>query len=420
MRIENLFSMISLLIVLTLSKRPVVIIPSHFGSRLYMNTTYQPFWYCPKSETNKHVWIRLRDIGSPFITCLLSYLTVDIDDSTGQLISKPNTTFDVYDFGGVDGILGIGPECFGRYLPVNYDLIVKTFIYKGYTVHKDLMSAPYDWRFGLEQPDEYFENAKKLIEKAYDTNDNQKVAVLAHGTGATLIHNYLTSNKTTPEWRKKYIDSATYISPSWSGSGQAFFATWRLRFPFIHVRFDTLRQFVASLGAFHASMPNTIAYGNKTLLIGPDGVNYTAKDLPKIIKEHGKLNERQLRIAEKNFKYANVLPNPPDFNVNIIYNSGVQTPMGLKLKSWDDVGMPIFAHGDSLVGSKVIENACMDWSQTGVRVRCHDARSSDTKFHHRYLLKNPQIVTLINKWIADDVYDQVEHRKPKEFVRHEL
>lgn len=412
--------MISFLIVLTLAKRPVVIIPSHFGSRLYMNTTYQPFWYCPKSETNKHAWIRLRDIGSPFLACLLSYLTVDIDDATDKLISKPNTTFSVLDFGGVDGILGIGPEYFGRYLPVNYDLIVKTFLSKGYVTHKDLFSAPYDWRFGLEQPDEYFEKLKELIENAYTLNNNERVAILAHGTGATLVHNYLTSNILTPEWRKKYIDSATYISPSWSGSGQAFFATWRLRFPFIHVRFDTLRQFVASLGAFHASMPNTIAYSNKTLLIGPDGVNYTANDLTDVIRKHGKLNERQLKIAEKNFKYSNMLPKPPDFDVNIIYNSGVPTPMGLKLKSWDDVGMPIYARGDSLVGSKVIDQVCRDWGKTGIRLRCNDARSSDIKFHHRYLLKNPRIVTLINKWISDDVYDHVERKKSKEFLRHEL
>lgn len=411
--------MISFLIVLTLSKRPIIIIPSHFGSRLYMNSTYQPYWYCPKNQTNKHVWIRLRDLVSPFLPCLLSYLTVDIDDATGKLISKPNTTFSVLDFGGVDGILGIGPEYFGRYLPVNYELIVKTFISKGYTAHKDLMSAPYDWRFGLEQPDEYFEKVKELIETAYNNNDNQKVAILAHGTGATLIHDYLTSDKTTAEWRKKYIYSATYISPSWSGSGQAFFATWRLRFPFIHVRFDTLRQFVASLGPFHASMPNTIAYENKTLLVGPDGVNYTGKDLIKIIKEHGKLNERQLRIAEKNFKHASDLPNPPDFDVNIIYNSGVQTPMGLKLKSWSDVGMPIYARGDSLVGSKIIENACLNWGPTGVRVRCHDAHSSDTKFHHRYLLKNPQIVDMIYKWIPD-AHDHAEHLKPKESVHSDL
>lgn len=401
-----------------LCKKPVVIIPSHFGSRLYMNTTHQPFWYCHKSETNKHVWIRLRDIFSPYITCLLDDLTVQFDEKSGNLTSQPNTTFSMLDFGGVDGILGIGPEYFGRYLPVNYELFVETFKGIGYEVHKNLFSAPYDWRFGLEQPQEYFDSLKKLIENAHDIN-NHPVAILAHGTGATLAHNFLTEGYTTSEWRKKYIDSATYISPSWSGSGQAFFATWRLRFPFIHIRFNTLRKFVASLGAFHASMPNTVAYKDTTLLVGPDGKNYTADQLVDVIREHGKLDQTQLKIAEKNFQYTRSLPKKPDFHVNIIYNSGVKTPMGLKLKSWDDVGSPIYMKGDSLVGSKVIRMACESWGKEGVRLRCHDARSNKIQFHHRYLLKNPTIAKLITKWIVDDVYDtpilEIENGKFKSF-----
>ncbi|OHT05105.1 Lecithin:cholesterol acyltransferase family protein [Tritrichomonas foetus] len=407
--------MISLFLTFALAKKPIVIIPSHFGSRLYMNSTYQPFWYCPKSETNKHVWIRLRDIPSPFLTCLLDSLTLDYDEKSGKLKSKPNTTFSTLDFGGVDGILGIGPEYFGRYLPVNYELYVKSFIENGYKVRKDLFSAPYDWRFGLEQPESYYKQLRALIENAYSQNGNTKVSLLAHGLGATLVHSFLT-DMTEPKWRKTYIDSATYVAPAWSGSGQAFFATWRLRFPFIHIRFDTLRQFVASLGAFHATLPNSIAYANNTLIVGPDGRNYTGSELIKVLKEHGKLNATQFKAAEQNFKHTQELPKQPDFNVNIIFNSGVKTPMGLILKDWEDVGRPIYGHGDSLVGSKVIDWACENWGQAGIRLRCHDALSDEIQFHHRYLLKNPEIAKLINRWIDSDNYDDVSPKHTKKLL----
>ena len=391
--------MLFLLFAFSLSKKPIIIIPSHFGSRLYVNSTFQPFNSCPKSINNQHAWIRVRDLLSPNLPCLLKLLTVDIDEQKDEFKNQPNTTFSTLDFGGVSGILGIGPECFGRYLPVNYELIVNSFIDDGYNVHKDLLSAPYDWRFGLEQPDSYYENLKSLIVNAYKNNGNTKVTLLAHGLGATLTHLFLT-DRTAPEWRKKYIDSATYIAPSWSGSGQALFATWRLKFPFIHLKFESLSNFVASLGAFHATLPNSVAYINNTLIVGPDR-RYTGAEIIETIKQHGKLTKRQIKIADHNFKYSQELPKNPDFNVNIIFNSGVKTPMGFKLKSWDDVGAPIYGQGDSLYGSKVIEWACNSWGNNESRVRCHDALSDNKMFHHRYLLKNPEIITLLKKWIED-------------------
>ncbi|OHS94445.1 Lecithin:cholesterol acyltransferase family protein [Tritrichomonas foetus] len=395
---------LSLLLHSVFSFKPIIIIPSHFGSRLHTNTTRRPYWYCPKSLNNRHVWIRVRDLFPPFVHCVLDYLTVELDPKTGNLTSRHNTTISTVDFGGVSGIKGIGPEYFGKYLPVNYEEYIKSFLEIGYEVRKDLFSAPYDWRYGLEQPDEYFEQLQQLIEHAYRINQNSKVAILAHGHGATLAHMFLT-DRMTADWRKKFIDSSTYVAPSWSGSGQAFFALWRLRFPFVHVRFNSLRRFVGSLGAFHSQIPNSVAYANTTLLISPDGKNHTGDELIDILKKHGKLTPEQLEIAEKNFKYTKVLPKRPDFNVNILYNSGVPTPLGLHLRNWTDVGMPIYGRGDSLMGSKVIDWACDNWRTAGVQLRCHDVFSDERKYHHRYLLKTPEMAHLIRSWIVKEYHN---------------
>lgn len=400
--------MIFLFLALLTSSRvlkPVIIIPSHFGSRLHINTTRQPFWYCAKSLNDRHVWIRVRDLTPPFVHCMLDYLTVELDPNTGNLTSRPNSTLYTVDFGGVEGIKGIGPEYFGHYLPVNYIEYINAFLDIGYVVRKNLFSAPYDWRFGLEQPEEYYIKLQKLIEEAYSINGNTRVALLSHGLGSNLIHMFLTE-RMSAEWRKKYIDSSTYIGPAWSGSGQALFSTWRLRFPFLHISFKSLKRFVASIGAFHAQIPNAIAYENTTLLITPDGVNHTGKDILDILRKYSKLTPEQLKIAEKNFKYTQSLPKKPDFNVNILYNSGVPTPIGLKLKSWDDVGMPIYGRGDSLMGSKVIDWACDNWQSADIQLRCHDAFSDKMKYHHRYLLKSPEMAVLVRSWICKEYHDK--------------
>ncbi|KAH0790323.1 Lecithin:cholesterol acyltransferase family protein [Histomonas meleagridis] len=398
--------MLSFLFGLSQSLKPVIIIPGHFGSKLRVTTTRKPFWYCPSKLDNAYSWIRVRDLFPPYINCLLDYLTLEYDNETHKLKSRPNTTITTENFGNLSGIRGVGPEYLGRYLPVNYEQFILQFEQSGYQESRDLFAAPYDWRYGLEQPESFFQQLTALIEKAHDMN-NSPVAFIAHGLGAALLHLYLTE-KTTSEWRSKYIDSATYISPSFTGSGQAFYALWRLRFPYIHIRFDTLRRFVASLGAFHAHMPNSVAFSNSTLLIDPDGRAYNGSELIDFLKEHGRLTPEEIELAEQNFKHSRTLPLTPDFTLNILYNSGIKTPMGLKLRTWDDVGTPIYGHGDSLMGSKVVEWACGKWAKESEKnVRCHDVLIDDRLYYHRYLIKSPEIAKLVKRWILDASLDKV-------------
>lgn len=378
---------------------PFLIIPGAMGSRLSINTTRQPHWFCPASLENVHIYLRVRDLFPPFLSCMLDYWTLDYDEETQTLASHPNSTLWAEDFGGVDGIRGIGPEVFGHYLPVYYEKYIKSFELVGYKIRKDIFSAPYDWRFGAEQPQSYYDALKGLIEHAYELNGKTKVALMSHNLGGIIMEVFL-SEKTTPEWRAKYIHSGTYVAPSWSGSGQSFFALYRQRFPFVHFTFDSLKEFVSSLGSFHAQIPNAIAYSNTTLVIGPDGKNYTGADIPKIIREHGKLTPKQLKMAEINFKYQNRLPKTPDYDVNILYNSGVRTPLGLKFKDWDDVGAPIYGRGDAMVGARVIDWACEHWKTNGKSLRCRDVRSDDRLYHHRYLIKTPEMIQQVRDWIV--------------------
>lgn len=393
------------LVFCALSLKPIIIVPGHFGSRLHMSTTRQPYWFCPRKIEKTYSWIRVRDLIPPFITCLVDQLTLEYDEQNDSIKSRDNTTISPEKIGEISGIRGVGPDFLNRYLPVNYERYILEFLEAGYHEGKDLFAATYDWRYGLEQPKAFFDGLRKLIEDAYEKNGHEKVLLLAHGLGAELSHMFL-MEMNDKEWRKKYIDSATYVSPSFTGSGQAFYALWRLRFPYVHFRFEALRRFVASLGAFHAQLPNAVAYENTTLVIDPDGKEHKGKDLINFLIKNGKLTKEEIKLAEKNFKYTKQLPKEPDFNINILYNSGVRTPIGLKLMSWDDVGKPIYGHGDGLMGSKVIEWACQNWKGNDITVRCHDVILDNKEFHHRFLLKSPEIAKLIRHWMIDSPIDK--------------
>jgi lecithin-cholesterol acyltransferase len=352
----------------------------------------------------------VRDLFPPYLLCLLDYLTVRLDDATGGLRSQDGTNVTTVDFGLIAGIRGIGPDPLGHFLPVNYECYIRGFLARGYAVGGDLFSAPYDWRFGLDQPGAYFDALRGLVERAAAANGGARVALLSHGMGCALAHLFLTE-RTTAAWRARFVDSATYVAPSWTGSGQSLFALWRRRFPYIPLRFAALARFVASIGAFHAQLPNAVAFANATLLVDPDGRNHTGAGLLAFLRARARLTPAQLAVAERNFRFVGALPATPDFRVNILYNSGVPTPMGLRLRSWTDVGTPIYGRGDSLVGSKVVDWACAAWKRQGADVLCRDLESADKRYHHRYILKTPEIANLITKWIiggAENVGDEFD------------
>lgn len=388
--------------------KPIVLVPGHFGSRLHISSTRQPYWFCPRSVEAAYSWIRVRDLIPPSIFCLLDQLTLEYDAAAGAPSSRPNTTVSPERMGDISGIRGVGPDFLNRYLPVNYEQFIAAFAEAGYREGADLFAAPYDWRFGLEQPARFAFELRALIERAYRDNGGVRVALLAHGLGAQLVHSFLMDSNDAA-WRAKYIDSATYIAPSFTGSGQALYALWRLRFPYVHIRFEALRRFVASLGTFHSQLPNAVAYENTTLLIDPDGKEYKGRDIVDFLVKHSKLTEDEIKLAKVNFKHTAELPKKPDFNINILYNSGIKTPIGLKLKSWDDVGQPIYGKGDGLMGSKVTEWVCQNWKSGDVNVRCHDFLLDNKAFQHRFLLKSPEISKLVRHWMIDSPVSEVNN-----------
>jgi lecithin-cholesterol acyltransferase len=323
-------------------------------------------------------------------------MTVDFDEHNSSLRNRDRVTLFADDFGGVSGIRGTGITVFGIPVPPYFHFIISRFEKLGYKIGRDLFGAPYDWRFGAAQPESYFDNLKNLIEQAYQTN-NHSVSILAHSLGCQITHLLLTE-KTTAEWRQKYINTTTYIAPSWSGSGTSFNTLWRIQsgvFAMLNLR--QITEFARSLGTLHIHIPHQLGYANKTLFEDEEGNNFTGKDLVGILVKHGKLDEKSLRIAEGNFAFLRKWPVVPDVNVTILYNSGMKTPIGLSLKSSRRFGKQIYGPGDGLVGSAVIEWVCQNW---GTGVKCHDVKSPKGKYSHKNMLFSKETINIVIEWLV--------------------
>ncbi|KAH0790988.1 Lecithin:cholesterol acyltransferase family protein [Histomonas meleagridis] len=381
--------------------KPIVLIPGAFRSRLNVTTNVQPKWYCSKSINDELFWIRLKNFIPPFLDCFLDFLTVSYNETTHELQNKPDVNIYPDDFGGVNGIRGTGPTIFGKTVPPYYNEIIKSLEKLGYQTRKTLFGAPYDWRFGAAQPDAYFNSLRSLIENISKQNDNEKVIIIAHSLGTQVTHRLLTE-KTTAEWRSKYIDSATLIAPSFSGASMTFTGYWRLNSKYISVfKLNKIRALANSLGTIHIHIPHTLGYSNTTLFVDRNGINHMGSELIEILHEREYLSNYDMLIGEQNFKFLRRWPMSPDVDINILYNSGIQTALGLNLSEWKEFGKEIKVPGDGLVGSAVTDWICKNWGAPGKRLQCKDVKSSSMKFQHKNLLFTKDSVNIIMNWVRE-------------------
>lgn len=369
----------SLFFTATCSLKPIVIVPGAMRSRLFLNSTRKYNWYCPANE-NKHLaWLSTLNFVPPYLSCYMDYFALDYDNETGNAISKEGVTVWPDSFGGLNSVRGTGPVIFKYHFYQYLQRFITQLEKKGYKEQQNIFAAPYDFRKGVAHLGSYYDDLKALIEKAYENNNQQKVHIFCHSLGGYVSHTFL-SEKTTHEWREKYIDGITMSAPSLSGSGTALVSTWRRTFPYVSMlKIGVISRFIESLGMFHIHIPNSFYYQNETLVITENNTRVTGKDIIPELKNHFKYEEGRL-IAEKNLEYTSRPHKELDVRTTIIYNSGIKTTTGVDMTK-GLFGKLIKMEGDGLVGSAGLKWVCNNWQN----VTCHDFNSSSIKYIHQLL-----------------------------------
>jgi lysophospholipase-3 len=138
-------------------------------------------------------------------------MTPIFDPSTNFPITRPNVSVTVPDVSGIDSLTGTDPRLFDTRFPPYFRKIIKGIQSQGCVVGETLFGAPYDWRYGLAQPELFWSDLKALCEKAAQ-RANEKVVFLTHSFGGHLIHNLL-SNRTIHEWRRQFVHSVIFSAP---------------------------------------------------------------------------------------------------------------------------------------------------------------------------------------------------------------
>ena len=371
------------------AKRPVILIPGLMGSRLNGDITDHKHWYCSK-ESDNNIWFNDKFAIPPLYNCLFDYIRLEWDSEKKEPKQPDYVNISIVDFGGIEGITTVDTIFFDKHIVPYYKVMIDKLEAQGYIVGQNLFGAPFDWRFGVYQTEAVWNDFIHLVERAYEQTQT-KVVLVGHSMGGFLL-NILLTEKTTKEWREKYVDSGLYIAPSFGGSGWGFTTLWSKKFPFLEI-LGEYPETVSTMGGIHVHMQNEEIWGDKVVSIGENGENLTAKDLTKYLLDNNKLDENSYNIFSKNEPYFKKAPQEPDVPTALVYNSGLLNIIGMNLKNGANI--PIYGSGDLMVNEEGPKYVCSKWKN----IKCLDIDSINPLDNHLMMLYQDVVNDFVIDWL---------------------
>lgn len=375
-----------------LSLAPIVLLPPFYGTNLF--TTYDVKelpWYCPKSMNDELLWVDATMFISKRKDCFCKLLSTYLD-SNGKIRNWNNISIFVSDFGGDESLRYAAQFKFLHYNFVESMAgIVDTLKTKGYTLKKDLYVAPYDWRISPAFSDDFYEDLKNLIENAAKLN-NHKVTLFGFSLGGFNAQQFLTK-KVNKEWKDKYIDKLLLLAPSFVGTTSNLLYFWTKTSPLAPgYKGPELDELVESWPCIHVHNPNLVVFGNRTVIIGPDGRNYTANRIHNFAVEKNLIRPKFFDMYQKSYQITKTAPEDPNVNITLLYNSGLQTTEILRFRrSWDEYPEELTVPGDERIPAHGMEWTCRNWKN----IKCYDFNEHKKEFEHQSLVNNKRVIDYV-------------------------
>ena len=381
-----------------------VLIPGTYASVLQMTGSNMGLqWYCPKKVENSIIWLEEKYFVPPVVNCLLQWVTVHYDAKTDSQVPLPGANIDVYDFGGLGGVSYVDKFIGNISFVPYYIKLIKLLKSKGYVERETLFGAPVDWRYGLANNKKVF--YKRLIKLCEDikAKTGSKSVIIGHSFGGYCVQDFL-ANGVTKAWCDKYIDRGIMFAPSFAGSSETLGIAWDrdIKFHGLNIDLKFVRAALEGMGAVHIHFPNWEIYGDKTLIYGPNGEEYRAKDIPQLLIRHGRITGDNVNLLNLNKPFYSKFPNMTNAPAYIIYNSGRQTINGIKLVDWDSKNtyQTVYGNGDGTLMSEGINAYCQKYKGTGL-IECNDIKDTGKSGTHFGMLLDDKTLSLLYQKIGN-------------------
>ncbi|GIY04928.1 phosphatidylcholine-sterol acyltransferase [Caerostris extrusa] len=171
-------------------KSPVILVPGDGGSRLLakLDKTEHVHFYCSRKTKGYYkLWLNQRFLSMEHWTAGLTYNT-----TTRRTTNSPGVDIIVPEFGNTTAVESLVsrhiPEFMRKAMYAEYYIgIVKYLEALGFKKETEIKAAPYDYRKGPNEMEEYYANMTALVQETYDVNLFTPVTIVCHSLGCPLL-----------------------------------------------------------------------------------------------------------------------------------------------------------------------------------------------------------------------------------------
>ncbi|XP_070164059.1 lysosomal phospholipase A and acyltransferase [Polyergus mexicanus] len=371
---------------------PVILIPGDGGSQIEakINKTSVVHYICEKvSNDYFSLWLNMELLVPVVIDCFIDNLKLNYDNVTRTTSNQPGVDIRIPGWGNPLVVEYIDPSKAspGSYFSDIGNMLVNNM---GYVRNVSLRGAPYDFRKGPNENEEFFAKLKNLVEETYALNNNTPVTLLAHSMGGPMT--LIMLQRQSQKWKAKYINSFITLSAVWAGSVKAvkvFAIGDDLGAYFL--RESVLRNEQITSPSLGWLLPSKLFWKETEILIQSDLKNYTLNNLQQYFIDIDIPNAWEFKKDNEKYQLDFTAPG---VEVHCLYGSKVQTVEKLYYKPGTAIdGYPqlIFGDGDGTVNIRSLE-ACAHWQKSQKQKIYYQ---DFPKVDHTNILRNPDILAYI-------------------------
>ncbi|XP_012266700.1 phospholipase A2 group XV-like [Athalia rosae] len=375
-------------------RSPVILIPGDGGSQVEakLNKSKVIHYACEKvSNDYFNIWLNLELLVPYAIGCWIDNMVLNYD----------NVTRKSYNQEGVDiRIPGWGDPFFVEYLdpskafPGSYFKDIGNMLVNnlGYVRNVSIRGAPYDFRRGPNENEEFFVKLKTLVEETYIMNNNQRVTLIAHSMGGPMSLLFL--QRQTQKWKNNYIESLITLAGVWGGSVKAikvFAIGDNLGTHFL--RESTLREEQITNPSLGWLLPSKLFWKDTEVLVETASKNYTLADLQQYLIDINVPNGWEFRKDTEKYQMNF---EAPGVTVHCLHGSAVGTVEKLSYGKLEDYPKLVLGDGDGTVNARSLKG-CLYWQSD------HHPKIYHQEFpgvDHMRILKSDDILNYISNVLS--------------------
>ncbi|XP_077275869.1 lysosomal phospholipase A and acyltransferase isoform X1 [Temnothorax americanus] len=371
---------------------PVILVPGDGGSQVEakINKSSVVHYICEKvSNDYFSLWLNMELLVPVVIDCFIDNLKLNYDNVTRTTSNQPGVDIRIPGWGDPLVVEYIDPS---RASPGSYFRDIGNMLVNdlGYVRNLSLRGAPYDFRKGPNENEEFFAKLKDLVEETYTMNNNTPVTLLAHSMGGPMT--LIMLQRQSQKWKDKYINSLITLSAVWAGSVKAIkvFAIGDDLGAYF-LRESVLRDEQITSPSLGWLLPSKLFWKDTEILIQSDQKNYTLNNLQEYFIDIDVSNAWEFRKDNEKYQLDFTAPG---VEVHCLYGSKVNTVEKLYYKPGTSVnGYPelIFGDGDGTVNIRSLE-ACTRW-QKSQKQKIYNQGFPGVD--HTEILRNPDILAYV-------------------------